>query len=109
MDSKRHIAIILAIVIGVNGCTHAINIDKAEFEEEISQSDEYWEREHQEKIYQGDYIFHMNEGKDISASCFIKRDSSFVVFEIYDAGANVEIDSMTVPFSDIHSIEKIEI
>jgi hypothetical protein len=108
---KRTVKIVLIITFAVHaGCTHTVVISDSEWEETTDKYASYWKDDPKEVMVRGDYIFHLADGTVIKPTMLARRDSTFVIYEIYRGGANTKLDDpLVVPLDRIESIEKITI
>jgi hypothetical protein len=99
----------LVILLGgsvlITGCTRSVRVSEADFQPDSSSVAE----EQREVGFQGDYIFHMADGRDVSPTRFTVRDSSFVISEMYDGQKSVPVDTLVLLMSEVESIERISL
>lgn len=89
----------------ITGCTRVVRVSEADFQPDSSSVAE----EQGEVGFEGDYIFHMADGRDVSPTRFTVRDSSFVISEMYDGQKSVPVDTLVLLMSEVESIEKISL
>lgn len=56
-------------------------------------------------VFHGDYVFHLVDGSELSATKFQKTDSTFVVLQIFDGRRNVDIEPRVMPAENVAAIE----
>ena len=92
-------------VLFFNGCTRVVSVSEADFQPDSSSA----AGEQEAVEYQGDYIFHMGDGREINPARFTVKDSSFVISEIYDGRKSVHVDTLVLFMNEVESIERISL
>ena len=95
------------MIICTAGCAHRVSVSEDEWVEEKNEYGSLWNDENDEKMYHGNYRFHLVDGKKISPTKFTKTDSTFVILQIYDGLQNADIEPMVLPVTEVASIDKI--
>ena len=108
---KRIIIRVLLITFAAHvGCSHAVRVTDADWEEKEDKSGPSRFYSDGEKIFSGEYIFHLTDGNSLFPSEFIKTDSTFVILGIYGHTNITTLDDpLVLPVENVNYIEKWKI